>query len=239
MVENKFFDKINLEHYHRYVSGMIKRLSDNIDERVDEKFKNFIENNVSDGEILDARGGERTLGDRLDRFDEKYSEVSSRLEQIVDYVTYEQFGAVGDGVTDDYESIFKTHEFANINNKKVITNNNKTYLIKNVTKPIIIKNDVDWGKSKFIIDDSEITLNESYINVFLIDSDSEEFEISIESLNKSTKYISSLSNETGFVYVENSNKKQYIRKGVNANDGENQQEVFFYLKHQAMPLNLY
>ena len=164
----------------------------------------------------------------------KDEELSEQLEQIVDYVTYEQFGAVGDGVTDDYESIFKTHEFANINNKKVITNNNKTYLIKNVPKPIIIKNDVDWGKSKFIIDDSEITLNESYINVFLIDSDSEEFEISIESLNKSTRYIPLLSNETGFVYVENSNKKQYIRKGVNANDGENQQEVFFVDKGQLL-----
>ena len=83
MVENKFFDKINLEHYHRYVSGMIKRLSDNIDERIDEKFKNFIEDNVSDGEILDSRGGERTLGDRLNKFDEKYSEVSSQLAHLV------------------------------------------------------------------------------------------------------------------------------------------------------------
>ena len=82
MAENKFFDKINLEHYHRYVSGMIKRLSDNIDERIDEKFKNFIGDNVSDGEILDSRGGERTLGDRLNKFDEKYSEVSSQLEHI-------------------------------------------------------------------------------------------------------------------------------------------------------------
>ena len=82
MAENKFFDKINLEHYHRYVSGMIKRLSDNIDERIDEKFKNFIEDNVSDGEILDSRGGERTLGDRLNKFDEKYSEVSSQLAHI-------------------------------------------------------------------------------------------------------------------------------------------------------------
>lgn len=86
MAENKFFDKINLEHYHRYVSGMIKRLSDNIDERIDEKFKNFIEDNVSDGEILDARGGERTLGDRLNKFDEKYSEVSSQLAHDVNKV---------------------------------------------------------------------------------------------------------------------------------------------------------
>ena len=101
MVENKFFDKINLEHYHRYVSGMIKRLSDNIDERIDEKFKNFIEDNVSDGEILDARGGERTLSDRLNKFDEKYSEVSSQLEHI----NHKQFVTVDDFEGSDDEKL--------------------------------------------------------------------------------------------------------------------------------------
>ena len=31
------------------------------------------------------------------------------------YVTYEDFGAVGDGVTDDFAAIYKAHEYANEN----------------------------------------------------------------------------------------------------------------------------
>ena len=31
------------------------------------------------------------------------------------YVTYEEFGAVGDGVTDDFVAIYKAHEYANAN----------------------------------------------------------------------------------------------------------------------------
>ena len=123
MAENKFFDKINLEHYHRYVSGMIKRLSDNIDERIDEKFKNFIEDNVSDGEILDARGGERTLSDRLNKFDEKYSEVSSQLEHI----NHKQFVTVDDFEGSDDEKLQQALDYCITN--KIDLCINKTYTI--------------------------------------------------------------------------------------------------------------
>ena len=80
------------------------------------------------------------------------------------FVTYEEFGAVGDGVTDDYAAICKAHDYANENGLPVKANDNATYYILN---PIIdgemrtarIKTDVDWGGAKFIIDDSEICLD--------------------------------------------------------------------------------
>ena len=80
------------------------------------------------------------------------------------YVTYEEFGAVGDGKTDDYAAICKAHSYANENGLPVKANGNATYYI---CSPIIdgerrsatIRTDVDWGTAKFIIDDSEITLD--------------------------------------------------------------------------------
>ena len=81
------------------------------------------------------------------------------------YVTYEEFGAKGDGKTDDYAAICKAHSYANENGLPVKANGNATYYI---CSPIVdgerrsatIRTDVDWGTAKFIIDDSEITLDD-------------------------------------------------------------------------------
>ena len=80
------------------------------------------------------------------------------------YVTYEEFGAVGDGVTDDYAAICKAHDYANEAGLPVKANDNATYYILNpiidgAMRSAIIKTDVDWGGAKFIIDDSEICLD--------------------------------------------------------------------------------
>ena len=45
---------------------------------------------------------------------------------FTDYVTYEDFGAVGDGKADDFEAIVKTHEYANANSFKVFANETAT-----------------------------------------------------------------------------------------------------------------
>lgn len=87
MSKNKFFDYFNFNRYHAHVSSMIKSLSDSIDERVNAKFEHFIEDNVSDGEILDARKGERTLGKKIDKIDEKINALDSQLEHMNDNIT--------------------------------------------------------------------------------------------------------------------------------------------------------
>ena len=76
-------------------------------------------------------------------------------------VCYEDFGAVGDGKTDDYDAIARAHAYANENGLDVVTDSSKTYYIgdtaidEKTAKPtIIIKTNVDWGKSQFIIDDT-------------------------------------------------------------------------------------
>ena len=75
-------------------------------------------------------------------------------------VCYEDFGAVGDGITDDYDAISRAHAYANEHGLDVVTDSSKTYYIgdtsidENTAKPtVIIKTNVDFGKSHFIIDD--------------------------------------------------------------------------------------
>ena len=74
-------------------------------------------------------------------------------------LTYELFGAVGDGVTNDYEAIYNTHKFANdllISDGisiSVLGGNNKIYYISEMDEAIDIITDVNFNGSTFIIDD--------------------------------------------------------------------------------------
>ena len=86
----------------------------------------------------------------------------------VSIVTYEKFGAVGDGRTDDLSAIKKTHEYANAGGQTVVAKSNATYYIKKVLDPISIRTNVDWNTAKFIIDDTNLTGGP---DIFSVDSD--------------------------------------------------------------------
>ena len=83
------------------------------------------------------------------------------MKKDISTVYYEDFGAKGDGKTDDFVAIFNTHVFANEGGQRVMADSTKTYYIhkthinRNATS-IPIKTDVEWGTAKFIIDDSDI-----------------------------------------------------------------------------------
>lgn len=59
-------------------------------------------------------------------------------KEFSDYVTYEEFGAVGNGKADDFEAIVKTHEYANQNGKSVFANETATYYIGGADKTAYI-----------------------------------------------------------------------------------------------------
>ena len=82
------------------------------------------------------------------------------------YVTYEEFGAKGDGVTDDFFAIKAAHEYANENGLPVKASDSATYYIHETRvdgepTSVIIKTDTNWGEANFIIDDTDISLFKS------------------------------------------------------------------------------
>jgi hypothetical protein len=77
------------------------------------------------------------------------------------YVTYEEFGAKGDGVTEDFAAIKAAHDYANEHGLPVKAKEGATYYIHDtridgVVKHIAIKTDVDFGNAEFIIDDRDM-----------------------------------------------------------------------------------
>ena len=96
------------------------------------------------------------------------------------YVTCDDFGAVGDGVTEDFPAIKAAHDYANEHGLPVIADGSKTYYISETringkVEIITIKTDVDWNGAKIIIDDTELDAwdktNKHNSHIFRIVSD--------------------------------------------------------------------
>ena len=68
-------------------------------------------------------------------------------------VTYERFGAKGDGVTDDLPSIVAAHREANERGLPVKARDGATYYIGGQDLTAEIKTDVDFGSAVFFIDE--------------------------------------------------------------------------------------
>ena len=74
------------------------------------------------------------------------------METIKTYVYYDDFGAVGDGITDDTEAIRAAHAYANENGGVVKATSGKNYLIRDITCAIDIKTSAEWVGADFTID---------------------------------------------------------------------------------------
>lgn len=88
------------------------------------------------------------------------ADLRSKLEVGEETLTYECFGALGDGTTNDYEAIKKTHDFANQEYIEkgifipVYASGDKTYYMGSNTSGIIrVATDTYFNGANFIIDD--------------------------------------------------------------------------------------
>lgn len=141
------------------------------------------------------------------------------------FVTYEQFGAVGDGLTDDLPAIVRAHAHANGQGLPVRSNPEATYHLGRRALTAIIQTDTDWSTSRFIIDDSQ-GVEDHKQPVFEVQSRLAPVPLALDRLSAGQNRLDVKPATDLLVLVENANRRIYIRKGLNVNDGQPQQEVF-------------
>ena len=145
---------------------------------------------------------------------------------FADYVTYEDFGAVGDGKADDFDAIVNTHEYANENGLSVFACETATYYIGGAAKTAYIKTDTDWSTAQFIIDDTSVENRSAWVfNIAPSQSAKNITDKVASSLAIDADNIGTSLDGKSLVVLTDSNVKRYIRKGLNQNSGSNQTDV--------------
>lgn len=146
------------------------------------------------------------------------------------FVRYSDFGARGDGKTDDIEAIAAAHAFANQQGLWVKADKNATYYIGGKNRTAVIQTDTDFGTAEFIIDDTDVQNRNA--PVFMVSSSLEPFKPEgISSLKKNQEKINISLPGTCLVTVTDSNVKRYIRFGPNQNNGSSQTDIFIVDQH--------
>ncbi len=147
-------------------------------------------------------------------------------KSFTDYVTYEDFGAIGDGKADDLLAIVNTHAYANEKGLSVFANETATYYIGGKSKTATIMTDTDWSTARFIIDDTDVENRSSWIFNIAPSQGSKNITDNVaSSLKIDATNIGTTLDEKSLVVLTDSNVKRYIRKGLNQNSGSNQTDV--------------
>ena len=131
------------------------------------------------------------------------------------YITYEKFGAKGDGVTDDMPAIVAAHAAANAKGLPVRAKDGKTYFIGNASLKAEIRTDTDFGTASFIIDD--VGVEEVRTPIFLVAPDKKDFKVKgVQSLMRGQDNLGVELPCRCLVEVMDKNHKVFIRKGLNS-----------------------
>ena len=141
-----------------------------------------------------------------------------------DVVTYESFGAIGDGVADDLPAICKAHEHANAHGQSVRANPSGTYHLGRQALTARIATDTDWSTARFMIDDTDV--DDHRKSLFHVCSLLDPLEIRIDRLVRDQKQVDARPERDCHVLVESDARRVYIRRGLNQNNGVPQHDCF-------------
>lgn len=146
-----------------------------------------------------------------------------------EFVSYEKFGAKGDGKTDDQLAIAAAHDFANAANLPVKVKDNARYYIGGGDRAIVIMTDTDFGNAQFTIDDRKV----KKINrpVFVVKSRRKHYKLKeLTSLYRNQNKLPLLLKSDSLIVLNNNKIKRFIRYGVNANAGKAQTDIIIVRK---------
>jgi len=141
------------------------------------------------------------------------------------YVFYSDFGATGNGKSDDIDAITATHAFANQYNLTVKADEEASYYIGGKEQTAYIQTHTDFGTAAFIIDDIEVQNKNA--PVFEISTGEIPFKLTgITSLRKNQKKINLSATTDCAITVTDSLVKHYIRFGPNQDKGSSKTDIF-------------
>ncbi len=140
-------------------------------------------------------------------------------------VQYSDFGAKGDGKTDDIEAIAATHAYANQQQLRVEADQGATYFIGGKERTAVIRTNTDFGTAAFVIDDTNVENRNS--SVFMVSSSLKPFSLKgITKLKRNQAEIDASLPAPCLITVTNSDVMHYIRYGLNQNNGSPQTDIF-------------
>lgn len=140
------------------------------------------------------------------------------------FVTYEEFGATGDGVTDDLPAIVAAHAHANAHGLPVQAKPGVAYHLGRRALTAKIATDTDWNTARFTIDDTEV--DDHKAPLFEVVSLLEREEIRIDRLHRDQQRLDARPAHDCHVLVEYDDKRLYVRRGLNQNNGVPQRDSF-------------
>ena len=140
-------------------------------------------------------------------------------------VRYGEFGARGDGTTDDIDAIAAAHAYANRHALTVRADEGATYYIGGKARTAVIRTDTDFGTANFLIDDRNV--QDLNAPVFLVASSLQPFALrGISSLRRNQEKIDVSLPGPSLVTATDSSVRRYIRFGPNQNAGSPQTDIF-------------
>lgn len=139
-------------------------------------------------------------------------------------ITYESFGAVGDGIADDLPAIRRAHEHANAHRLPVRSHPNATYHLGRRALTATIATDTDWNTSRFTVDDTNV--EDPKTPLFEVRSLLDPVDLNIPSLQSGQTRLDLHPPRDCYMQVFNDQHLRFIRRGLNQGKGTPQRDAF-------------
>lgn len=160
------------------------------------------------------------------------------------FVSYRDFGAVGDGITNDIKAIAAAHEYANAHGLPVKAEEGAVYYISDADEGAVIQTDTDWTGASFVIDDTEIGIDKRDIQIFTVTSRKKPYCLTDGSLTGISHTADNLGitlPQDSVVILTDASKKRYRRFGQLQNPGSDSCDILVAAKDGTIdthtPLN--